>query len=105
MKRTLKITKGNQYDRDGYSITDGTNWSRGKADTTKPKGYSLNGDCWVGVDYDAYQGQVDAAILATMQDGQDRVIEMHKATPQISIPLSKACPKCGTYCMGDCDNG
>jgi len=99
MKRTLKITKGNQYNRDGYSMTDGTNWSRGKAE---PKGYSLNGNCWVGVDYDAYQGQVDAAILATMQDGQERVIEMYKDTPQISIPQSNTCPKCGTYCMGDC---
>ena len=106
MTRTLTISKGNQYNRDGFSLTDGILWGYGAADASKPTGYNLNGNCRLGADYyDRYHEQFDAAVLATLADGQERVIEMHIEEAQPAIPLSKsgACPKCGTYCMGDCD--
>lgn len=114
MKRKLKITKGNQYNRDGFLMTDGITRSWGEADSEKPDGYSLDGNCWVGADYIDYQNQIDAAILATMQDGQERVIQMKTQSPQTQVlppdfrdgsgPVEcNPCPKCGTYCMGDCE--
>ncbi len=106
MNDTITISKGNQYNRDGFSVTDGLLWGFGEADASKPNGYSLGGNCRLGADhYDRYHEQFDAAILATLADGQERVIEMQPKETQLAgtLPESHACPKCGTYCYGDCE--
>jgi len=107
MNDTITITKGNQYNRDGFSVTDGLLRGFGAADASKPNGYSLGGNCRLGADhYDRYHEQYDAAILATLADGQERVIEMQpkETQPAGKLPESHACPKCGTYCYGDCES-
>ena len=106
MTYTITITKGNQYDQDGFHITYGLLYGFGAADASKASGYNLNGNCRLGADhYDRYQEQFDAAILATLADGLERHIQMQPTDTQAAgtLPESHACPQCGTYCMGDCD--
>ena len=93
--KTITISIGNQYDKDGYAVTDGTLWAYGSKDESKESGFTMNGDIF-------NQPEVADAIKAMLQDGIEREITIGAKRIEQSLPESKACPKCGTYCMGDC---
>ena len=92
----ITISRGNQYDGNGYRITDGTLWAYGSKNENKEKGFSMNGDLFD-------HPEIDKAVRATLQDGIEREITIGAKRIEQKIPESKACPKCGTYCMGDCE--
>ena len=109
MNRTITITRGNQYNRDGYCITDGTLWSYGQADVGKPGGYCLDGRLHPWCLPNA--AEIDAAILATLADGLTRQIEVPATISSVVVstehdvePAGRGvCPRCHTYCDGDCE--
>jgi len=109
MARTITITRGNQYDADGYRITDGTLASYGRADASKQRGYCLDGRLHPWCLPNA--AEIDAAILATLADGQTRQIEVPAAGSSVVAstehdvePAGRGiCPRCHTYCDGDCE--
>ena len=86
MARTITITRGNQYAADGYHITDGTLASYGRADASKPGGYCLDGRLHPWCLPNA--AEIDAAILATLADGQTRQIEVPAAAITVPSPLT-----------------
>ena len=105
--KTLTITLGNQYDSDGFSLTDGISSSFGSSAPQKPLGYTMDGNCRLGWDYQQYDDQLDVAILATLTDGLTRVIVCQKQTSEkISLSPAKTepCPHCHTYCDSDCQS-
>lgn len=95
MKTTITIEYGNQYDREGYNITDGTLFGFGsKSDNT-------NG--FTGPSCPLFGDDIDTAIRATLVDGLTREITYGEDEEIKPMPESHACPKCGTYCYGDCE--
>lgn len=111
--KTITITKGNQYNADGYSMTDGNLDAYGeiakKMDGTI--GVTRDGRCTLGCDYDneANEAKLKQAIRETIADGKERVLTFEPTTksipmPKINEPLRKPCPLCGTYCYGDCQS-
>lgn len=99
MKKTIIIEKGNQYDKDGYSIENGTIDGFGSI-SNNARGYTTEGNALSVIHNDA---DVYAAIKATLADGQLREITQDDGVKIESIPESHTCPKCGTYCDGDCE--
>jgi len=109
MMGSIEISKGNQYDRDGFSLTDGVCHGYGTADASKPGGYCLDGNLhpWLF----ANESAINAAILATLADGQTRTITIKTAHSADVIVSTEddfestgfgVCPRCHTYCCGDC---
>jgi len=103
---TIEISKGNQYDANGYSITDGTLRSFGEIDNSKPKGYSVDGNLWPWMYPN--EDEIAEAILATMRDGATRRVKIAD-NPKTTSPAPKfestgfgLCSRCHTYCCGDC---
>jgi len=101
---TLTISKGNQYDAEGYVITNGILRSYGKIDNTKATGYSVDGTLWLG-QYPC-KDEISAAILATLADGIERTMciksDKSSSTSGDQMDESNICPICHTYCYGDC---
>ncbi len=108
MARTITITKGNQYDREGYYMTDGMLGSHGHADPADPNGYTLDGNLWPwSRSFAGHKDAIHEAIRATLADGIKRTITIGTAKSErvITSPAdANICPKCDTYCMGDCDS-
>jgi hypothetical protein len=96
--KTYTITRGHQYDKNGYSITDGQLRAWGS-----PRGnsFSMNGHF-----FRDETNQLAEAIRATMQDGLERIVTIGAERPERSDPDythdRQPCPDCGTYCYGDC---
>lgn len=106
MTTAITISKGNQYDKEGFSVTDEVLWGWGSIDQSKPQGYNLSGNWSVGNDYKHHQDEINTAILATMTDGLERIINLNKEDKSIPVRIEDSqemCPECGTYCMGDCE--
>lgn len=112
MEKTITITRGNQYDTDGYMITDGTLSSWGSKDSAKPGGYTLDGNLYPWC-FGSHENEINDAILATMIDGLTRIIQIAPPKSELIRPTfghgfwsgnrnQNPCPKCGTYCYGDC---
>ena len=108
MQEIYTINKGNQYDgQGGYRITNGINWGWG---TVEADGVYVAGNCGQrphGVT-DAEWQTVTDAIKATMADGQERIVTIgNMPTLDDLIPVAAPgpgyCPKCGSYCYGDCE--
>ena len=99
MKKTIIIEKGNQYDKNGYTIENGIIDGFGSI-SDNARGYTVEGNALVIIFQDA---ELDAAIKATLADGQLREITQDDGVKIESIPESHPCPKCGTYCDGDCE--
>lgn len=113
--KTITITKGNQYNQDGYRTSDGQ-WGEIVERMDGTIGLTVDGGILVGYDYD-HNGQdeaIRAAIMLTIQDGQTRTVslkdrnEAHsKPAPLMAVdvpPQKQLCPKCHTYCCGDCQS-
>lgn len=99
IERTYKIDKGHQYNRAGVRVQFGT------GDLLEFWAWADSPTCWGG---DIMRLDDKAAILsaveATLADGQHReiVIKETAAPEPILTPLAGLCPRCHTWCYGDC---
>jgi len=105
--KTITISKGNQYDRDGFRMTDGVCRSYGSADANKDNGYCLDGNLWPWCFPN--ENEINNAILDTLADGQERIIKIadeSNTTPKAETEFKSTsfglCPHCHSYCCGDC---
>jgi len=99
--KTLTINKGNQYSPSGYRISDGVNRGWGSY------GKRMDGSVGLTRDGRCYDDSPDiqAAIMATLADGYEREIvidEPESKAATVKDGSDGRCPKCGTWCEGDC---
>ena len=108
--KTIEISRGNQYDKDGFRMTDDVCSSYGSADATKENGYCLDGNLWPWSFPN--EAEINAAILATLVDGLTRLVNIEMDSDSGAVIVSTehdpeptgfgVCPRCHTYCCGDC---
>jgi len=108
MKKTETITvnKGNQYNPEGYRISSDTGlhaWGRIVEGKLYMEGRWSLGIAWKEAGYT--DAMIEAEIEATLADGQERVITLEREVPDAPAltPDKALCPKCHTYCNGDCE--
>ena len=105
--RQVTITKGNQYDHNGYSINDGTLWGYGSIAERMDGTIGITRDGSLHIN----TPEINAAISATLVDGLMRMVTITDGSSPIAVDDGPAlaegpgiCSKCHSYCDGDCDN-
>jgi len=100
---------GNQYDKAGYRLCSDTGLSSfgaiakrmdGTIGLTRDGSWALGFD-WLKAGYT--NDMIDDAIWATLKTGQDTVVTLtRQAADGLESALTPVCPRCHTYCFGDC---
>ncbi len=97
-KREYTISKGQQYDRNGALVLRGSLWCSYRSDGRYDTGHPVRSD-------DAEL--VEAAVLRVIASGQAETLTLGTETVETVEtvkPISSVCPRCHTYCMGDCSS-
>ena len=106
--KTIKITKGNQYDRDGYSLDADNGLSAwGRLVRREDGSMRLTRDGNLTFRSDLDDVAITVMVHQTLADGIERTYAMPSVGPIAITPAidrTGVCPKCGTYCCGDCES-
>ena len=103
MTTTYEISKGHQYDRDGALVQHGCLYAR----------YSVGQrrDGTIGLTIDGHMPAIEdkpavaEAVTRVMESGQAETLTLglpEVTTESASRPAVEPCPRCKTWCYGDC---